>query len=63
MPNNIVNLKYLNNIRLYNNPNLVLTKEQKDWILSLNPKEVICDDDLFERSILIEDTNDDEIPF
>lgn len=63
LPNNIVNLKYLNNIRLYNNPNLVLTKEQKDWILSLNPKEVICDDDLFERSILIEDTNDDEIPF
>ncbi|MEA2017438.1 MAG: hypothetical protein U9N59_03225 [Campylobacterota bacterium] len=58
LPNNIVNLQNLNDIRLYNNPNLVLTEEQKNWILSFNSDEVSCDDDLFDRNMC-----DDENPF
>ncbi|WOE69950.1 hypothetical protein RZR97_12735 [Hydrogenimonas thermophila] len=52
LPKEIGNLTNLTELWLENNLNLILTKEQKEWILTLEKNNclVMIDDDLFNRS-------------
>ena len=55
LPKEIVNLDSLTNLELTDNPNLILTKEQKKWILNLkkNGCDISYDDDLLNRNLPI----------
>jgi Leucine-rich repeat (LRR) protein len=66
LPNEITNLTNLIEIDLKYNSNLILTKEQKEWIKELknNGCNVLMDDDLLDRTDdYIVPINEDEIPF
>jgi len=53
LPNEIINLTNLTELNLKYNSNLILTKEQKEWIkeLETNGCNVYIDDDLLDRSL------------
>ncbi len=67
LPKEIGQLTNLLELWLLGNPNLILTKEQKEWIekLEANGCKVGADDDIFARSktYKIPEINEDELPF
>jgi len=71
LPKEIINLSNLTTLNLSNNPDLILSSEQKEWIEKLiskygkEPKGIRIDDDLLERTYYLPeiDINEDEIPF
>lgn len=52
LPSGIVHMERLYNVNLSDNPELLLTSEQKEWISSFPEDDVFVDDDLFSRSAL-----------
>lgn len=51
LPEKIVHMEKLSFINLKGNPELLLTAEQKEWLLSFSEDEVFFDEDLFDRPI------------
>jgi len=65
LPDEIINLIKLESIDLRNNPNLILTKKQKEWVSEIEKKacDVFYGEDLIEQALVIPEIDEDEIPF
>lgn len=49
LPGGIVYMENLSNVNLSENPELLLTSEQKEWLSSFSEDDIFVDDDLFSR--------------